>query len=215
MVPQKKYWLRMVSDGIWAGLVAAVLATGCVGVTEGWNSYPPAREVRNKHFEAQVKPARRDAGDGPFQGFLLYIRNLGRNPLEIDWENTYYIQGRDNQGGFIIGDGEVSNHPYFPNPPRRILPERFVQEYLWPQALAPDPRAAAATAEHQALKPGTHGVYLTVLYRGAESKAILPPQADEDDYPWGQALGGNHEYIGNESQKMALSVFLPLSIVRE
>jgi hypothetical protein len=213
MSPITNHWFGFLKTGLCAVLAAFLLA-GCAGVQEGWTSYPRAREVKNAYFEAQIKPARRDPGEGPFQGFFLYIKNLSRDPLEIAWDRTYYIQGRENKGGFIVGDGDAAAHPYFPTPPRSILPGRVLQEYLWPDHLA----AAADNAGERALqplKPGTHGVYLTIVYPGLEAAPILPPQPDEDRYPWNQALAPRKPYLASEYIESDLAVFLPLSIVLE
>lgn len=215
MLPKTNSWFRLLKTAGWALLPAAFLLAGCAGVQEGWTSYPRAREVKNAYFEAQIKPARHDPGNGPFQGFFLYIRNLSRDPLEIAWDRTYYIQGRENKGGFIVGDGDAETHPYFPTPPRRIPPGRVLQEYLWPEHLAAAAADNAGERALQPLKPGTHGVYLTIVHPGLEASPILPPQPDEDHYPWNQALARKHPYLGSEPTETDLAVFLPLSIVLE
>jgi hypothetical protein len=206
---------------LWIGicLLAALLSAGCVGVGEGWTSYPRAKEIKNPYFEAQVKPARRYGGDGPYHGFFLHVRNLSRDPLEIVWEKTYYIDKRKNRGGFIVGEGDHKKRPYFPSPPRRINPGSFFQDNLWPKYLAHADPENPELLDHQPFKPGTHGVYLTVQYQGLESTAVIPPQPDEDHYPWIQARGSEAPskapYSGSPSTTLEYPVYLPLSIVLE
>jgi hypothetical protein len=196
-------------------LLASFLPAGCVGVREGWTSYPTAKTVKNPYFEAQVKPARRYGGDGPYHGFFLHIKNLSRDPLEIVWEKTYYIDKRKNRGGFIVGEGDENDHPYFPSPPRRIYPGRFFQDNLWPKYMAQADQDNPDQFVHQTFKPGTHGVYLTIRYHGLAATAILPPQPDEENYPWIQGAGSVPPYKGSPGKDIELPVFLPLSIVLE
>lgn len=132
-----------------------ILLASCSTKSGNLVSTPWAQSVVNNHFDAQIRPDCADTREG-FKCFFLTVRNKSNRSIAIVWDRTQYIHRGRLDGGF------VKKLPPYQQHETTLLQGGRIQCKIWPEKLYRYTAEGAGNWQHHAMKPGEHGVFLSI-----------------------------------------------------
>ena len=144
-----------------------LVVCGCAGPVTYERPAPYESKVENDCYSATISTF---SEDGLVKGFNLTIYNKTVKDIQIDWNNTLFIENESTNGTFVY-EGVNFEKKYSYRKPETIWANDIYFVRIWPtNLLSYFPRAVCGTSpcwESAALDDnGQYGVYLTILSDG-------------------------------------------------
>ena len=141
------------------------LLFGCAGLgpRAPWTSVPDKAMADNSIFSATIKPFCTEYG---CRAFMLNIENKTDTNLELDWNKTLYVSGRQTSGGFMF-EGVVYKDRNNPKPPDVIFGKGSLTKSIWPNNLVHFSSNYGGWS-NLPMPIGDNGIYLTIIVDGKE-----------------------------------------------